>query len=185
MQQSIAGTESFRKRNAEEIFNDLLEFFKLRFKYILSEHEIRYDIIDAVLEAPVRDVNSLLEKALLLNRKKEEEHFKEDMEALSRVMNIAKKFAQTPEINPKLFENDTETKLYEEYKKLADALKNQPAADVYYERMVQLKEPINAYFDNTMVMVENEKVRNNRLSLLKALADIFERFAHFPTILVK
>ncbi len=185
LQQSIAGTESFRKRNAEEIFNDLLEFFKLRFKYILSEHEIRYDIIDAVLEAPVRDVNSLLEKALLLNRKKEEEHFKEDMEALSRVMNIAKKFAQTPEINPKLFENDTETKLYEEYKKLADALKNQPAADVYYERMVQLKEPINAYFDNTMVMVENEKVRNNRLSLLKALADIFERFAHFPTILVK
>lgn len=185
LQQSIAGTESFRKRNAEEVFNDLLEFFKLRFKYILSEHEIRYDIIDAVLEAPVRDVNSLLEKALLLNRKKEEEHFKEDMEALSRVMNIAKKFAQTPEINPKLFENDTETKLYEEYKKLADALKNQPAADVYYERMVQLKEPINAYFDNTMVMVENEKVRNNRLSLLKALADIFERFAHFPTILVK
>ena len=110
LQQSIAGTESFRKRNAEEIFNDLLEFFKLRFKYILSEHEIRYDIIDAVLEAPVRDVNSLLEKALLLNRKKEEEHFKEDMEALSRVMNIAKKFAQTPEINPKLFENDTDRK---------------------------------------------------------------------------
>ena len=54
VEKSVHQTKEFAKRSLEEIFQDVMDFFKLRFKYLLSEKGIRYDIIDAVLESPIK-----------------------------------------------------------------------------------------------------------------------------------
>lgn len=184
LKESIRISQSFAKRSDQEIFDDLIAFFKLRLKHLLQEKNIRYDIIDAVLAAPIKDIKSLITKAELINKKKDESRFKEDIESLSRVIRIAKKLNEPHPIDPNLFENEYERKLYEQFLLGKKAIQN---ADVekYYALLVQFKPFITDYFDHTMIMVEDERIRNNRLSLMKQIADMILQFAHVHEIIVK
>lgn len=44
---------------------------------------------------------------------------------------------------------------------------------------------INEFFDNVLVMDKNENIRENRLSLLSNLLNIFKEFASFEEIVKK
>ena len=50
--------------------------------------------------------------------------------------------------------------------------------------MITLKKPIDDFFDNIMVMVEDEEIRNNRLGLLKSIGDMMNRIADLGAIVV-
>jgi glycyl-tRNA synthetase beta chain len=43
--------------------------------------------------------------------------------------------------------------------------------------MADLRETVDNFFDHVMVMVDNEKVRLNRLALLQSLRDLFLQVA--------
>lgn len=185
LKESIKSTKPFSKRNEEDIFQDVLDFFKLRFKHLLTEKGIHFDIIDAVLEAPIADIKSLVTKAEILEDKKGSTTFKEEVESLSRVINIAKKATDISEVNPKLFENESENELFEKYKEISRELLTVTDMEEYYQLLVGLKKSINGYFDKTMVMSDQEDVRQNRLSLMKLISNTIETFAHFSLLIVK
>lgn len=48
--------------------------------------------------------------------------------------------------------------------------------------MVELKEPVDRFFDGVLVMAEDPAVRNNRLGLLRCVADIFRAIADFTRL---
>jgi glycyl-tRNA synthetase beta chain len=48
--------------------------------------------------------------------------------------------------------------------------------------MSGLKAPIDTFFDDVMVMVDDEKLRNNRLGLLRKVAGMFSNVADFSFI---
>ena len=50
--------------------------------------------------------------------------------------------------------------------------------------MITLKKPIDDFFDNIMVMVEDEDTRNNRLGLLKRIESMMNRIADLGAIVV-
>ncbi|MHC0035877.1 glycine--tRNA ligase subunit beta [Pseudoneobacillus sp. C159] len=175
----------FQKKSVEDIKVELLSFFKLRLKHLLQEKGIRYDIIDAVLGNRIANVTSLVNKAQLLETNKATDHFKEDIESLSRVLNITGKLEKPAEINKDLFENEHEVSLYQKIIDLEGSLSESITDDQYFELLVSLKPAINAYFDHTMVMVENEELKTNRLSLLAKLARFILNFAKVNEIIVK
>lgn len=175
----------FSKLSRAELEKELITFFKLRLKYLLQERGIRYDVIDAVLSEQIGSVSALVQKAVTLNGHKEDEGFKETMEALSRVINIARKADEIVEIQPSLFENKEENNLYKAFVDVEQALVADVTEEEYYQMLVSLKTPINEYFDHTMVMVEDVNVRNNRLSLLVKLANVIKGFADVTEIMVK
>ena len=166
LKEAIRLTESFAKESMAKIYDDLLHFFKLRFKHLLQEKGIRYDIIDAVLQAPITSVESLIHKSHYLNQVKETPNFKEEVEALSRVVNLANKAETVVQIQAELFENDTEVNLYNQFMDIAQKFYEENIEE-QYQLLVNLKPAITDFFDHTMVMADDEKVRNNRLSLLK------------------
>ncbi|MDY6798185.1 MAG: DALR anticodon-binding domain-containing protein, partial [Pseudomonadota bacterium] len=43
--------------------------------------------------------------------------------------------------------------------------------------LAQLREPVDRFFDDVMVMADDEAVRNNRLALLNRLRNLFLRVA--------
>ena len=45
--------------------------------------------------------------------------------------------------------------------------------------ILKMKEPVDRFFDDVMVMADDEKVRNNRLSLLTAISHLFLRIGDF------
>ncbi|WP_423407433.1 glycine--tRNA ligase subunit beta [Heyndrickxia sp. MSNUG] len=182
---SLISESGIAKRSEEEVYHELILFFKLRVKHLLQERGIRYDIIDAVLGGEIGTVSELVEKADALQSASSDEGFKESMEALSRVLNIASKKEVLGDINPELFENEHEQNLYNKYLELGRKTENGVDASVYYQLLVSLKPEINQYFDNTMVMSDNLEIKENRLNQMAALAVLIMKLAKVNDIIVK
>ncbi|MED4463895.1 glycine--tRNA ligase subunit beta [Metabacillus fastidiosus] len=178
---------NYSQFNIEKAKQDLVAFFKLRLKYVLAEHHIRHDLVEAVLESTNQEVNSLIARAEVLEREAENEEFKEVVEALSRVMNIAKS-AEKADIDSALFENESEKSLYNKYLAVKDKvyqLEESINESETFKILASLKTEINTYFDGTMVMSENEAIKQNRLAQMKGLSNLIQTYAKMNSIIVK
>ena len=81
-----------------------------------------------------------------------------------------------------LLENDAEGKLYRVFSSLENQAKGQIEAKNYLgflQGMLAMKEPIDDFFNNVMVMTDNMLVRQNRLALLQQISNLFARIAQF------
>lgn len=47
---------------------------------------------------------------------------------------------------------------------------------------VSLKEPVDAFFDNVMIMADDESIKTNRLALLNVFLEVFSTFADFSEL---
>ncbi|MGI8316112.1 glycine--tRNA ligase subunit beta [Halobacillus mangrovi] len=171
-------------REESEIRKDLHEFFRVRAAYLLREDQIDPDVVEAVLTNGIHIYPTTLEKAKLLVDKRQDVSFKPVHEALGRVLNLAKK-ADSYSVNPDLFENESERELYQAYSEVhedfVEALNHEVPASAL-EVLAQLAQPIHKFFDYTMVMAEDEKIKNNRLSLLNKIASDIKAFADLNAI---
>lgn len=172
------------KRDIAEIREDLLTFFKARIKHLLQEKNIRYDLIDSLLAGEVGRVSSLVTRAEVLETKKDEAGFKESLEALSRVMNIAVKCEQKITINPAIFENEQEKALFDKYQNVVVSSNETTDEAEHFELLISLQPEIEQYFEHTMVMAEEAAIRNNRLSLMKEISDLISTYAAMNKIIV-
>ncbi|MFT8320353.1 MAG: glycine--tRNA ligase subunit beta [Bacillus sp. (in: firmicutes)] len=177
-------TNSF-KVSEEELYQNIIAFFKLRIKHILQEEGIRYDLIEAVLGNEVGNIASLIRRAQVLEAHKEEKDFKEGMEALSRVINISNKAVVAGEVEQSLFENEQESSLYDSYLSVKEQLEKTNNEEDAFQLLFSLKENITHYFDHTMVMAKEEKLKENRLNQMVKLAEIIKSFANVNEVIVK
>ncbi|MGD6853658.1 glycine--tRNA ligase subunit beta [Bacillus infantis] len=173
------------KKEEEQVYDELLSFFKLRIKHTLQERSIRYDIIDAVLSGKIGSMASLIKRAEVLNARKGEDGFKESMEALSRVLNIASKAEHPAAVDQGLFENKEETELYSRFLEVSAEIGNGVEEEEYYILLVSMRPEIGAYFENTMVMADNAALKENRLSMMVEIASLIQAFAKVNEIVVK
>ncbi|AMM93903.1 glycine-tRNA synthetase subunit beta [Peribacillus simplex] len=182
----LKGLESkgILKRDLEDVKSDMFTFFKARVKHLLQEQQIRYDLIDAVLVNEIGYIHSIVERAHVLDAKKDEAGFKESLEALSRVMNIAVKCDNKVTVDPTFFENDQEKALYEKYQNVAIRYTESKDENERFEQLVSLQSEIESYFENTMVMADDEAIRSNRLSLMKEISDMVAGFAAMNKIIL-
>ncbi|WP_216830043.1 glycine--tRNA ligase subunit beta [Alkalihalobacterium elongatum] len=181
----VAENKNLLKRNNEEVYKDLIDFFRLRVKNALQERGTRYDVVDAVLSEKIGQVDIIVKKAQLLMEQIETPQFKETVEALSRVTNISSKAGELTQLSESLFEQEEERALYKTYletdQKVKQALENSDVKQAY-NALVDTQKTINLYFDNIMVMSEDEKVKQNRLVQMKLLANTIQSFANFNAI---
>lgn len=182
---ALANISNPLKITEEELWQNIISFFKLRIKYILQETGIRYDLIEAVLGNEVGNVPSLLRKAKVLESHKQDPDFKDGIESLSRVMNISSKATNKAEIAPDLFENEYEKDLYEKILVVKEKMEAKTSEEDYFHLLFSLNNSISDYFDHTMVMANDEKIKQNRLSQMVILADIIKSFANVNEIIVK
>ncbi|WP_214795725.1 MULTISPECIES: glycine--tRNA ligase subunit beta [unclassified Exiguobacterium] len=168
----------------EQVKAQLVEFFKLRLKYRLQEQQVRYDVIDAVLTTTLT-VDRLDARAQAIQQFVSTDA-KSLIEQLSRVVNISKKGEQG-DVDPSLFENDQEVALNEAIEQTApEATKAVQAGD--YNKALQLlqtlESPIMQYFEHTMVMSDDEAVRQNRLHEMNRLATTIKSVADFNALVL-
>ncbi|WCN38786.1 glycine--tRNA ligase subunit beta [Aneurinibacillus uraniidurans] len=180
----ILASKSLLKRDRAEIERDLHDFFALRLKNMLQEQGVRYDVIDAILTADASRVTETLARAAALMADVEKEAFKGIVESFNRVNNLAQKAAGS-EVDTGLFETDAERNLWNSFQsieeKTAPMLTDGQFANVL-ATMAELKPAIDAFFDQVMVMVDNEAVKQNRLALLATIATFVFGFADFSKI---
>jgi len=158
----------------------VLDFFRARVEKMMDRN-IPKDIVTAVLQSTNFVVRDLVETAALLAEKALEDNFKSAVESLSRVFNLAEKAQGQTAVNPALFENQEEKDLAAAIEKVE--LTSDLATNL--DQLFALSPVIDAFFDNTMVMAEDEAVRNNRLALLSSLTAKAGQMAQFNQINTK
>jgi glycyl-tRNA synthetase beta chain len=102
------------------------------------------------------------------------------------VTNLASK-AASPTMNTELFKERAELELIQAFDKINTEYEEYVDNREYgkaLELMITLKKPIDDFFDNIMVMVEDESIKNNRLGLLKSIADMMNRIADLGAIVI-
>ena len=120
-----------------------------------------------------------------MQESKDHANFKETIESLARVLNIAEKAEESKEINSSLFENEHEHKLFARFIQLQKLFQVQLSIADQFNELASLQPIISAYFDHTMVMADDESIRQNRLTQMKKLAEVIGSFAAMNEIQVK
>ncbi len=156
---------------------EVLDFVRGRVEKMIDSG-VSKDIVAGVLASSTFVVRDLIETAQALADKSKDADYKPAIEALSRVFNLADKVEATRPVDIALFENASEAALYE----AVEALHFGDEASDNVAQLFALTPVITDFFDNTMVMVEDENLKNNRLALLKSLADKAGRLAKFNKI---
>lgn len=166
--------------------NDVADFMKLRLKNVLSDAGIRYDVVDAVF-VTVDDIYGVFLRAQAVN-----EAVKQDMEktiqAFVRTGNIARKAEDVQAaVEADLLAEQVEKDLYKAYEVAASKVEKEIVAQDYagaIATLSQLAAPIDAFFDGVMVMDKDEKIKNNRLGLLKLVDNLVCQVADFSKIVL-
>lgn len=166
--------------------NDVADFMKLRLKNVLADAGIRYDVVDAVF-VTVDDIYGVFLRAQAVN-----EAVKQDMEktiqAFVRTGNIARKAEDVQAaVETGLLAEQVEKNLYKAYEDAASKVEKEVAAQDYagaIATLSQLAAPIDAFFDGVMVMDKDEKIKNNRLGLLKLVDNLICQVADFSKIVL-
>lgn len=166
--------------------NDVADFMKLRLKNVLADAGIRYDVVDAVF-VTVDDIYGVFLRAQAVN-----EAVKQDMEktiqAFVRTGNIARKAEDVQAaVEAGVLAEQVEKDLCKAYEDASDKAEKEIAAQDYagaIATLSQLAAPIDAFFDGVMVMDKDEKIKNNRLGLLKLVDNLICQVADFSKIVL-
>ncbi|HAS6031137.1 glycine--tRNA ligase subunit beta [Vibrio vulnificus] len=173
------GTSRLTNDNVEQ---EVIEFMLGRFRAWYQDEGFSVDIIQAVLaRRPTKPAD-------FDQRVKAVSHFREleAAEALAaankRVGNILAKFDGELEadIDLALLQEDAEKVLAENVEVMTEALEPAFATGNYQEalsKLADLREPVDAFFDNVMVMADDEALKKNRLTLLNNLRNLFLQIA--------
>jgi len=163
---------------------EAIEFVKGRVRQLLSANIKRHDILEAIAKSDQSNITNLFAAAFVLNEHQNDSNFREVIESLTRVVNLAKKANVAMDVNVSLFENEEEMTLHEKAQELNEQFANLDAQSKY-QLLANLSPAIVNYFENTMVMAEDENIKNNRLSELKGLATKILSFAAVDELIVK
>ena len=175
----IAGTLYLLDIKPEEtgkLVPQIMEFFKQRLRNLLMDQGIRYDVIDAVFaDKRNDDMVDLAVRCKALADYVEAGNAEPLVQVSVRVSNLCKKIEKEVAISGALFKDESENKLHEV---VAAVSKEIIPEIVLYDYAAVLKagekviQPVNTFFDNVMVMDEDENVKNNRLAMLEEVRGI-------------
>jgi glycyl-tRNA synthetase beta chain len=173
------------ERPVEEVRNDVLDFFRVRYQNFLLDKEYPFDVTDAVLSISFDELVDVQGRIDALKKAREWKDFESIVIAFKRAMNILKGSPPKREINSSLLAERAEQNLYQSFLRAKENITLHLNKRDYHAallEMTQMKKPIDEFFDGVMVMVEDEKIRNNRLALLDQIGKLFLRIADFSKL---
>jgi len=171
-----------RDRAAREV----MEFLAARLHAILMERGIPADLVDAVLSVDVERVSEAGNRAEALAAFRQEADFGELAAAFRRVVNILPKgFSKA--VDPHRFVTSAERALHAEAATLRAETEHLVRARDYFralQRIATIRPIVDMFFEEVMVMVDDRDLQENRLAILKEVADLFSGIADFSKIAV-
>jgi glycyl-tRNA synthetase beta chain len=166
-----------------KIKNQVLGFITGRVKPLLLDRGIRYDIVDAVL-TDFNDILDVVIKAGVISKMVSEKWFPGVVMSADRISKIAGKVTREEVLEEDLAEKE-EKELHELYLKVnwevGEAIKKEDWEKAV-KSLTALTDPIELFFEKILVMHKDERLKANRLALLKSLDNLYLRVADFKKI---
>src|SRR6202521_28399 len=179
-----------KKGMTTEQESQVLEFILELARFILRDRDgFAYDEVNAVFRAGAEDLVDAQKRLVALKSIRKSKNFEPLAVSFKRVRKILEKAnmasADGRHVQPELFDNDAERELYAGMREAAARVQTAKRGGRYQEALeiiAGLRKAVDRFFEEVMVMAEDEKIRTNRLTLLSELLKEFTTVADFSEI---
>ena len=175
------------KSPAAEVKRKVMEFIHGRLCNLWTSQGTPGDLVEAVLSAGLTDMVDMRSKLSALVTFRREAAFEPLAEVFKRAINITKGYGGPLDVSETLFEHEEERALQkavgEVSERVHSAARNGRYSEAFRE-MARLQPLVSAFFEKVLVMAKEERVKNNRLALLKGLSNLFASVADVSRITV-
>jgi glycyl-tRNA synthetase beta chain len=178
------------KLTEKNVAADVYQFMLERLKGIYAELGISVDLFQSVADVKPKTLADFDQRVWAIQAFSQLPEAESLSAANKRIRNILKKSSDQlmDRADPSLYEDQAEHQLAQQMEKLA------PLAEPLFEQgeyaqglkiLAGLREPVDRFFDQVMVMTDDQKLRTNRLSLLSQLERLFLTVADITRLQVQ
>ena len=169
----------------------LREFFLERLRHFLREERgFKYDEVNAVLAAADDDPREVVARCEAIAKVRPTENFEPLAVSFKRIKNILRQAGGIEQFDGKLvdeslLESGPEAELFQTFEKLRPRVAEHKGQGDYagaLTAIASLRADVDLFFDEVLVMAEQEEVRRNRLTFLAQLLREFSTIADFAEI---
>lgn len=157
-----------------ETVDTVVDFIKGRFKNDRVAKGAIAGAVDAALAVSFDDMNDCLKRISAMSEIYQEPSFAVLSSSYKRIRNIIKDNAD-PAVKEELLVDQAEKDLYQLFTTIAPKVREEVEVASYSKAlhlMLEMKEPVDIFFDQVMVMANDAAVKQNRLNLLTGLGDL-------------
>jgi glycyl-tRNA synthetase beta chain len=193
--ETYRGSEAEKKFGRNVNYEDAVRaFFRERVEFYLRDQlGYKYDIVNAVLAAGSDDVVDALARAEAVTKVRGSADFDSISVAFKRIKNILRQASEagkkmSAQVDEKLLREEAERTLAKLVPEIGHAVESLRQSGNYAGALAEIsriRPAVDAFFDKVMVMVEDERLRANRLALLQSLLREFSTIADFSEIVTE
>ncbi|XP_034590564.1 glycine--tRNA ligase, chloroplastic/mitochondrial 2 isoform X2 [Setaria viridis] len=167
-----------------DVIDEAVQFVTRRLEQLLVDEGINCEIVRSVLMERANCPYLAAQTATEMEAFSRTETFPKIVEAYSRPTRIirGKEIESALEVDPSVFEKDEEKVLWDAYLEVADKI--HPGVDIktFADASLLLIQPLEDFFNNVFVMAEDERIRNNRLALLRKIESLPKGIAELSVL---
>jgi glycyl-tRNA synthetase beta chain len=193
--ETYTGSAAEKKFTQDTDYADAMRaFFRERLEFYLRDQlGFAYDVVNAVLAAGADDIVDAVARAAAVSDVRGSEDFASISGAFKRIKNILRQAREAGKeiassVDSTLFRDQAEKTLAAQIREIAQAVAHFGQAREYSRALTEIsriRPAVDAFFDKVMVMVEDERLRANRLALLQTLLKEFSTIADFSEIVIE
>jgi glycyl-tRNA synthetase beta chain len=162
-----------KSKTAEQI----KDFFRDRLYNHYLDRGFRYDIIESVMKTGFDNIADFFHRLKIVTKISKTPIWQSLVTVVERTFNIGKNCTIHGEVNESLLKEEEEHKLWTVYKGEREKLLGYVQPKKYEELSILYNDvfaaPVHAFFDKVFVNVEDEKIRNNRLLLVRKINELY------------
>jgi glycyl-tRNA synthetase beta chain len=176
-------------RSTENIAQELKGFFEGRLRFLFEEMGFAYDCINAVLAAGFDDPLDALERLRSLQELRQIPDFLSLASNFKRIINILSQAGNSGAVlDTTLLKDPSEIALWQSFLKIqpeVHAARKNHDYNTALRALASMRGVVDEFFKEVMVMAEDPAIRNNRISLLGCLSDLFRSIADISRIVIE
>jgi len=163
--------------DSSKVYRLIMDFFKDRIYNTYLEKGYRYDIIESVMKSGFDNISDLLCRLEVVTKISKTQIWENLVAVVERTFNIGKNCTIHGEVNEGLLEEEEERNLWAVYSKEKENLLAYAPQRRYEELSLAYNDvfakPVHDFFEKVFVNVEDEKIKNNRLLLVKKVNELY------------
>ena len=163
----------------DNLRHDLLNFFKDRVVYFLKNKNIKFDVIESIVDSSLKNLSVVKIKLDAINKFSMSDSKSNYLEMTKRIENIIKNKNIPEEIQFESLDTDCERNLFVSIPKVKESVQRKISNYDYFStfsEILSVKEHVDFMFDNLLIISENKVNTNNRIFLLSSVLKLSNIF---------
>ena len=159
-----------------------LEFISDRLHNFLRDEGFNHDVVDAVVTAQGHNPAGAFRAVKLLSSWVKKEDWELTLDSFARCVRITRDLPETFSVNKKIFREDEEEALFKALEKASAVNKETGDLHAFFKVFTPLIPHITKFFENVLVMDEDQAVRENRLGILQGITRLGDGVLDFTRL---